>query len=275
MIKKLLIALGISSLALSSISPAVFAQSETPPISMPADNRLVTFVFDANDSYAILTRPRSITDLVLRQGETVVALALGDTAQWITELVDGHIFIKPIRENIFTSGTLVTNQRSYQLTFRSSPENGKFYQRVSWEYPTIVRHRIDTPEAQPIAAMVAERADKDAVANVPLVDISKIKFGYSIKGEAPFKPINVFDDGVFTYLRLPANLQDMPAVFIKGASEVLELTNYLTKGEHIVVQRLTDKVVLKLGKAEVEITSPDANRPAPPKSILTRLFEGS
>lgn len=261
---------------ISAVSLTAIAQSETPPISMPADNRLVTFVFDANDSYAILTRPRSITDVVLRQGETVVALALGDTAQWITELVDGHIFIKPIRENIFTSGTLVTNQRSYQLTFRSSPENGKFYQRVSWEYPTIIRHRNESADAQAPAATLAERSDKEAGANVPLVDISKVKFGYSIKGEAAFKPVNVFDDGVFTYLRLPANLQDMPAVFIKGASDGLELTNYVTKGEHIIIQRLTDKIVLKLGKAEVEITSPDANRPAPQKSLITRWFgEGS
>lgn len=246
--------------------------ADTPSIAFPGDNRLITFIYDANDTYTILTRPRSVTNIALRQGESVVALALGDTTQWMSEIIDGHIFIKPLRENIFTTGTLVTNQRTYQLTLRASPENGKFYQRVTWEYPTLVRHRAETPSPnQPTVTAAASDAPNVTAA----VDITKVRFGYTSKGEAPFKPTNVFDDGVFTYLRLPSNLQDMPAVFIQGiGTSKLELTNFVLKGDHLIVQRLADRIVLKLGKAEVEIASPNEKALRERKSFVSSLFNG-
>jgi P-type conjugative transfer protein TrbG len=250
-------------------TPSSNAYAEVPTVAMPGDNRLVTFVYDANDSYTILTRPRSVTNLALRSGESVLALALGDTTQWMTEIIEGHVFVKPLRENIFTTGTLVTNQRTYQLTLRASPENGKFYQRVSWEYPTLVRHRGEPPPAHPAAERVAEQPSISTA-----VDITKVRFGYSIKGEAPFRPVNVFDDGTFTYLKLPASLQDMPAVFVQGVgTKALELTNYVVKGEHVIVQRLAEKIVLKLGKVEVEVSAPTGRATRERRVAMASWFE--
>ena len=260
MIRRFLLAIAISAL----VAPTIVVAQQAQPTAFPGDNRLVTFVYDPNDSFTILTRPRSITNLALQQGETMVALALGDTSQWQTETVDGHIFIKPIRENIFTTGTLVTNQRTYQLALRASPENGKFYQRVSWEMPSLVRHKRTQSQAE--AVMQEPEVPKQASpTSGPAVDISKVNFGYNIKGTAPFRPVNVFDDGAFTYLRLPATLQDMPAVFIQSQNG-LELANYVTKGDHIVIQRLAQKVVMRLGKVEVEVFAPSV--PVPQKSIF-------
>lgn len=265
MIRVCLLSIAISAL----VAPTIVVGQQAQPTAFPGDNRLVTFVYDPNDSFTILTRPRSITNLTLAQGETMIALALGDTSQWQTETIDGHIFIKPIRENIFTTGTLVTNQRTYQLALRSSPENGKFYQRVSWEMPSLVRHKRSSQSQAEVVMQEPEPPKQAPPSSGPTVDISKVNFGYNIKGTAPFRPVNVFDDGAFTYLRLPANLQDMPAVFIQSQNG-LELANYVTKGDHIVIQRLAQKVVMRLGKIEVEVFAPSV--PVPQKSVF-KFFE--
>ncbi|MCA2997344.1 MAG: TrbG/VirB9 family P-type conjugative transfer protein [Betaproteobacteria bacterium] len=267
MIRRRIFAMMVAAIGLAYLPTTLLAQ-QAQPTAFPGDNRLVTFVYDPNDSFTILTRPRSVTNLALSPGETMVALALGDTSQWMTEVVDGHIFVKPIRENIFTTGTLVTNQRVYQLALRASPENGKFYQRVSWETPSLIRHK------RPITAPEQEKQEVEAPnepqKNGPAVDISKVNFGYTIKGAASFRPTNVFDDGTFIYLRLPANLQDMPAVFVQTANG-LELANYLTKGDHLIIQRLATKVLLRLGKVEVEVAAPNA--PPPQKSFFNFFGE--
>ena len=111
------------------------SRAEQQAIPMPGDTRLVQFTFDANDSYTVLSRPGAVTDIQYSPEEKLVALAIGDSTQWMTSKSPGHVFLKPLRPDIFTSATLVTDKRTYQLTLRASPENGKWYQQVRWNYP--------------------------------------------------------------------------------------------------------------------------------------------
>ena len=215
--------------------------------SYPQETRLVRFVYDQNRSYDILTRPNTTTDIQLAQGEMVVAFALGDTVQWIVDQAPGHIFIKPTRENLFTSATLVTDKRSYQLQFRAMPEDGNWYQRVHWEYPSIV---IARKQVEKKAKEEKKRVSDLGAGAVASPDA--LNFDYEVKGEAPFAPITVFDDGRFTWMKMPDNAQDTPAVFLKNENENrLILVNYVIRGEFLVVQRLADAFVLKTGGHEV------------------------
>lgn len=228
------------------------ASAEIQSIPMPGDNKLVVFNYDPNNTYTILARPKSVTDIALNPGENIVALAVGDTTQWVVTKTVGHVFIKPIHPDIATTATLVTDQRTYQLTLRSSPENGKFYQRVSWNYPDILifeqqqrqiaQQRIDT-----------ERARLDSTVVTPGVNIEKLNWDYQVKGEAAFKPTQVFDDGKFTWIMMP-KVQEMPAVFMMSEeSSKGELLNYTLRGQYMVVHRLVAEIMLKLGDKEIRI----------------------
>ncbi|MDE3208753.1 MAG: TrbG/VirB9 family P-type conjugative transfer protein, partial [Pseudomonadota bacterium] len=92
--------------------------------------KLVVFHYDANRAYTLYTRPGAVTDLELPAGETVQAMALGDSVQWVVEQSPGHVFIKPVRQGLFTSATLVTSRRTYQLILRSLKPEGVWFQRV-------------------------------------------------------------------------------------------------------------------------------------------------
>lgn len=226
--------------------------AQSVPLAMPQDTRLVVFRYDPNDSYLLLTRPGAVTHIALEPDESVVALALGDTVQWIVQDKGPNVFVKPVRPDLYTSGTLVTNRRTYQLGLRSSPEGGAWYQRVSWTFPGLIalareadggEPRGTTPSAQP----GLERSAGEGVR------IERLNFEYRISGRAPFRPVQVLDDGRFTHIQMPVSLQEMPAVFVVGESGEGERVNYLVRGRFLVVQRLADRFLLRLGRAQVSV----------------------
>lgn len=229
------------------------SKAEVQAIPMPADTKLVVFAYDKNNTYTILTRPRNITNIVLHQDEEVVAMALGDTAQWMVTEVPGHIFIKPLHPDIVTSGTLVTNKRTYQFSLRSSPENGKYYQRVSWEYPDLIVLR-NQHAAEVKASIESERAKREETIVSRDVNIEDINFDYKIEGDADWKPQQAFDDGKFTWIRLKKS-QDIPIVLALNQDDKAELVNTNIRGEYIVIQRILPRILLKLGDTEIKITN--------------------
>ena len=232
---------------------ALPALAETAAIPMPSDTRLVVFTYDANNTFTVLARTKSVTDITFHPDEEVTAMAVGDTAQWIVSKTPGHVFIKPIHPNIATTATIVTSKRTYQLTLRSGPENGQFYQRVSWDYPDIVVFQ------QEVARQVKARADAEEArlaetVVTPNVALDKLNFDYTMDGEAEWKPSQVFDDGKFTWIRLSKS-QEMPAVFLKPESGPAELLNYNMRGQFIVVQRIVPRILMKSGETEIVITN--------------------
>lgn len=261
-IKNFLVAFALSATALVST-----VHAESTSISMPGDVRLVVFNYDANNTFTILALPGNITDIQLNEGEKITALAMGDSVQWITAKADGHIFIKPIKPNIFTSATLVTDQRTYQLTMRSSPEGGKWYQRVSWQYPELIVMKQTEQEAQAKAQKIALDAiraeEKKRQADVISTTINKapgnpvenLNFDYMVTGDAEFKPVQIFDNGKMTWLKMNSKAQEWPATFILDESNVTEIINPLRDGAFIKITRLFKKCVLKLKDKEIVITN--------------------
>ena len=237
------------------------ALAQPLPLAMPQDTRLVVFRYDANESYLLLTRPGAVTHLALEPDETVVALALGDTVQWIVQDKGPNVFLKPIRADLYTSGTLVTNRRTYQLGLRSSPEGGAWYQRVSWTYPELLAIAREAPAR---AAAVVARPERERMApdGVP---VERLNFDYRISGRAPFRPVQVLDDGRFTYIQMPASLQEIPALFVAGDSGEGERVNYLVRGRFMVVQRLADRFLLRLGRMQV---SAERTQPLDPEASV-------
>ena len=231
----------------AGVQPALAQQL---PLAMPQDTRLVVFRYDVNESYLLLTRPGAVTHLALEPDETVVALALGDTVQWIVQDKGSNVFLKPIRADLYTSGSLVTNRRTYQLGLRSSPEGGAWYQRVSWTYPELLAIAREPSAREARGAAPAARADRERTAPEG-VPVERLNFDYRISGRAAFRPVQVLDDGRFTYIQMPASLQEMPALFVAGESGEGELVNYLVRGRFMVVQRLADRFLLRLGRMQV------------------------
>ncbi|MBF4990984.1 TrbG/VirB9 family P-type conjugative transfer protein [Methylophilus sp. QUAN] len=260
--KKLILALAICA----TISTA---HAEQSAVAMPGDNRLVTFNYDENNTYTVLTIPDAVTDIQLTKGEKVTAMAVGDNLQWVIAKAEEHVFVKPAKPNIFTSATIVTDKRSYQLTLRSSPPGGKWYQRVSWSYPKVMVYQQEVAKTEADLDQKTEQLlelKRKKLESIVVNDSSQkttlpveaMNFDYQIQGNAPFKPKTVFDDGKFTYLGLSKD-QELPAFFLRDEDGKYELVNYVRDGEFLKVQRLFKVGVLKLANKEIVITNVKAD----------------
>lgn len=230
------------------------ANAELPATPLPGDTKLVVFTYDENNTYRLFTRPKSVTNIQFYKDERIKALALGDTIQWeVAKTGDGqHLFVKPKFENISTSATIITDKRTYQLLFVSTKEDGKWYQRATWEYPQLVLHDelAQQVEEEKRNAKEKHQADQVIASGVKIEDLN---YNYSIDGNAEFRPSVVFDDGKFTYLRMSGNVQELPALFMVNPDDEIELVNYRVRGEYLVVERLVSTILLKVGRNEVKI----------------------
>ena len=239
------------------------------------------FRYDPEASFAILALPGVPTDLQLAADERVTGFALGDTIQWVIEELPGHVFIKPLKSELFTAGTLVTDRRTYQLTLRSGHPRDEWMQRVAWSYPDLVVLRAPAgslPHAAERVAALAQAAtgagygaggvaaDTDRAGGIAPgigatagagesraagIDPARLDFDYRLSGDAPFRPLTVFDDGHSTWLRMPPR-QTLPALFLVADGSP-QLVHYVVRGDWLVVPRLAVRLILKLGRSEVQV----------------------
>jgi len=232
------------------------ALAEITPQPMPGDPKLVVFPYDANNSYRILTRPRAATHIELMPDERVRIFALGDTVSWQSVEKDNHVFIKPVYPKQTVAGTLVTNKRTYQLLLVSGDESSFFYQHVSWQYPDLIAAENRQADLERFTGQDAPKpktrgTEPKATEGGPMVDPAKLNFNYEIQGDASFKPTQVYDDGTTTFVRFSPNVLDLPALFRVREGSAVELVDYTSQGNVLIIPRVLEAGLLKLGDAEV------------------------
>lgn len=262
---RLIVCLAAAAAVLAS-APVSAEMMATP---LRGDSRLVEFVYDRDNTYLVLAKPKAVTHIQFAPDELIQSLAAGDTSAWdLTPTKNRrHLFVKPTYEDGETSLTVLTTKRSYQFVLRSTGDGKKWYQRVSWLYTRDLELNLDLEgDDVPPPAAASITVAKGPSGNAPLemghIDPGALTFGYEVVGDAPFRPRVVFDDGRFTYFKMPSSLQELPALFAVIDGQEFSLVNFEVKGDYLVAQRLLTSAVLKLGRAEVRVTK------AAPKRIF-------
>jgi type IV secretion system protein VirB9 len=231
--------------------PVAYAEMTATPL--PGDSRLVQFEYDPDQTYLILSRPKAVTHVEFAADEKIMTVAGGDTKNWELTPTSNrkHLFIKPIYDGIESSMTIITDKRSYQFVLRSTGPGAKWYQRVTWRHGQTVLLDLANPVIDVGKTNGKEDAEPIDQRQPPGVNPKSMSFGYQITGDADFKPVSIFDDGKFTWIKLPPGLQEMPALFAMADGDEFQLVNSIVDGEFLVAQRVIQAGVLKLGRAEV------------------------
>lgn len=261
-----------------AILPSANAELVATPLK--GDSRLVQFQYDGDNTYLVLAKPKAVTHIQFAPDEVFTSVAAGDTSVWeVTPTKNRkNLFIKPKYEDESTSMTVLTDKRTYQFVLKSTGEGKKWYQRVSWLYNAeIILDSEDqsdlTDEKQKLAngsqasqknpLISTASSEPTCSSNVPAIKPENMRFGYEIIGNAPFKPTMVFDDGKFTFYRMPESSQELPALFAVVDGKDYGLVNYTVSCDYLVAQRLIDTAVLSINKQEVRI-----NKPKPKKGLF-------
>ena len=78
-------------------------------------------------------------------------------------------------------------------------------------------------------------------------DLSNLSFDYVVRGDAKWRPEQVYDDGKQTFLRLPAATHTMPILLARDARSHDLLVNFRVQGTTFTVDGVFDHLVLLLG----------------------------
>ncbi|OYY90783.1 MAG: P-type conjugative transfer protein TrbG [Sphingomonas sp. 28-66-16] len=222
------------------------------PASAGFVNAVQIYPFADGLVFQVYTAPGRVTDIALQPGETLVAVASGDTVRWVIgDTTSGagadkrtHILVKPFTAGLATNLFITTDRRSYHLALTSTARTAMA--AMSWTYPQD-------------ALIALKRIEVEAEAAAPLasgLDIDQLRFDYVISGDKPaWRPLRAFDDGRQTFVEFPATLGagEAPPLFLVDRKGDAQLVNYRLRGRYYIVDRLFDVAELRLGSKHQEI----------------------
>ena len=200
----------------------------------------------------IIGAPMEISDIELEPGELVNEILVGDSARWLVESGSSaggitHIFAKPLEAGLKTSLVVTTNKRTYHLKLISQESGHTPY--VGFLYP------------EQAVVLKSKRQKEQTWATGEIdgktVDLSGLDFNYKVSGKAPWKPVQVFNDGQQTFIRLPdsASKTEAPVLLaMKGKRE--QIVNYRVHNNTFVVDGLFEHLALisGVGRDQVKVT---------------------
>ncbi len=216
-------------------------------------NGSVSYLFGTQQP-SILCAVLQVCDVSLQAGEKVNNVELGDTARWTVEpAVSGtglgeiqHLIIKPMDVGLSTSLVVTTNWRTYHFKLRSHRK--AYMPQVSFTYPDEAEKKWNAIKARDLR----ERKEKTIPeTNEYLGDLS---FDYDITGDAPWKPVRVYNDGHKTIIQMPSTMEqtEAPTLLVLRHERTFSedetvMVNYRIQGDRYIVDTVFKKAILIAG----------------------------
>jgi len=218
-----------------------------------------TQFYDYNEykQYPVVCKMLSLTVIQLENGETPIGVPyLSDTLRWeltgdVWRTVDGLsvqlVMIKPLEPGLTTNMILVTNQRIYQFVLTSTRDS--YMPMVKFRYP-LAHNRFITAET---LRRQEEQNGREEEEGYFLSYNYKIVSGWFLTGwfKPQWQPIEAWDDGHKTYVRLPRGVlqKEYPVIFEKSNY----IVNYRVNENIIIMDKLVTSVTLRLDGKRVRI----------------------
>lgn len=210
----------------------------------------VTYFFGKSQP-VIVCAPLQICDLALEPGERINknGLNIGDSTRWgVTPSLSGegdtqitNLIIKPADVGLVTSLVINTDRRTYSIRLVS--RNKDWMPLVNFDYPEALKKSWDDFYA-------TRAADRQAKTLGNGLNIDNLDFEYRIEGDAPFRPVRVYNNGIKTFIELPRSVAsgELPAVMVvnPGTGEK-EVVNYGWSNGKFIVDQLARQIVLVIG----------------------------
>lgn len=233
---------------LLSVAGGQWAAADQQPTASRYDDRIRYVTYNGADVVRVDTAAGFATHIRLEEGEEYITHAFGDAEAWSFAIERNHVFIKPRAEKADTNLIIVTDRRAYnfQLVYHESAGKAPIFQ-LSFHYP-------DTA-AKAAAAAKTEKALETAF----LTPAGPLRTSYTMAGDFTIAPLNVWDDGKFTYFRFPGN-RDVPAIYMvdpDGRESIVNRSSGGKANDVVVVQKVNEKWSLRLGNQALAVFNED------------------
>lgn len=188
---KILLVMSIMSTFFSANTNA-----EILPKPIGGDFRIKAVTYDPTEVVKIKAKAGVATHIILNKDENYQTHAFGDSEAWNFSNFSNNIFIKPKIENGSTNLVIVTDRRNYNLYLEYTKDSQTY--QVKFNYPEQVTSKNNKKNLE------------NSLNN--RFEGKIINLAYYMRGSYTVKPINVWDDGTFTYFKF-LNNTDLPAIY--------------------------------------------------------------
>lgn len=161
----------------------------------------------------VVCSPLQVCDIRLERGEQIMHMEIGDSARWLVQTIPAqgslppHIIVKPTDVGLTTSLVVFTDRRTYHIKLVS--DRRKYTALTKFIYPRELMRQYQQ-------RMASDRAHAQHLAISefpagPVLTTEQLDFHYRIKGDAYFRPVRVYNDGVHTIIQLPEEVANRRA----------------------------------------------------------------
>lgn len=240
-----------------------FALALQEPRPVATDNRIRTVRFSPNEVFKFLGHYGYQSSIEFSPEEVIQTVSVGDSIAWLIDPAKDRLFIKPIEQDAMTNMTVITDQRTYHFELHArETENIQ-------DNDMVFVLRFVYPDDD----MAALNVGTDPVPDY-MAEPERFNFNYTIQGPDLIAPLRIFDDGEFTYFEFRDKNADLPAFFHVDAQGNEELVNFRTRGDYIVVERVSSVFTLRRGAYVACVFNearPMSPIPEPKKSFWERF----
>lgn len=263
--------------------------SSLPPIA--GDDGAILYPYGQSWP-TVVCSPLHVCVVQLGKGDKPSQVVLGQPGMWqMTQAMAGDTPLlalaprfKGLHTNLMITATSRQGEpRVYYINLVS--DDSKYVPKVGFYFPGDIStawqqqaQAVQAAQAQAAQAAAAAkaRADAQTVAALPALTAAALDFHWTSTCEsknsswfsrAPscdsIKPTRVFDDGVHTYLQMPANLSNttgLPTIMASNTAGKPAILNFRFKDGYYVIDGVPEKILLVAGNGDgsdqkmVEIT---------------------
>jgi type IV secretion system protein TrbG len=163
--------------------------------------------------------------------------------------------VKPTDVGLETNLVFFSDRRVYHFVLKS--HRTEYMPRVSFVYPDDVLTKWQSMRTK-------EQAQRQSRTTQSGEYLGELDFEYDVSGNAPWKPVRVYNDGVKTVIQMPAEMKqtEAPALLVLKRpggiirDEELAVVNYRLHGNRYVVDNLFETAILVagVGRSQERIT---------------------
>jgi type IV secretion system protein VirB9 len=224
-------------MVIMTLSSVTTAHATREPKPIQTDHRVRLITYQPDQVYKYTGHYRYASQIEFSTDEEIKTISMGDSTAWMLNPAGFRLFLKPLEQDATTNMTVITNLRTYlfELHARETDdiEDKDMVFTMRFVYPeggggqTVSRFldSVPSPDEEP----------------------GLYNTNYTIAGADSIAPIRIFDDGQFTYFQFRDKNADLPAFYTVDANGEEAIINYRTRGDYIVVERVSKKFTLRHG----------------------------
>ena len=216
----------------------VTSNATVMPRSIGGEERIKIINYVPNAVFRYIGHYYYQTIIEFSLDEEIQTITMGTKTPWQIVPAGNRIFSKPIEEDATTNMTVITNKRMYFFEMHAKHADNINDPDLAFIVKFVYPSETNYSSVKQVSSNSGPNLTQPELYN----------FEYKISGNATnIGPIQIFDDGRFTYFKFRERNAELPAIFLVNDDGSEAIINYRVENGYIVVERVAKKYTLRQG----------------------------